>query len=150
MIEKVVKRLNLVYYLFYITALLVAAGGFQLFRSGIRIEPNSPAGIVLTSVLIIYIIGSIPLALSIFNKKTKKWAKLPSLLDKLSKYEKGATLRMLVIGSGFLLGVIFYFLMNSQSMLFCAGIAAIGLVFCKPAEVKIISELKIEDPEQND
>ncbi len=149
MIEKIVKRLNLVYYLFYLAALLAAAGGFQLFRSGIRIEPNSSAGIALTSLLIIYIIGSIPLALSIFNKKTKKWAEMPSLHEKLALYEKGATIRILVIGSGFLLGVLFFFLMNSQSMIFSAGIAAIGLFFCKPAEVKIISELKIEDPEQD-
>ena len=150
MIENVVKRLNLVYYLFYIAALLVAVGGFQLFRSGIRIDPNSQSGIVLTSILILYIIGSIPLTLSIFNKKTKMWAELPSLREKLVLYEKGATLRMMVVGSGFLLGVAFFFLMNSQSMIFCAGIAAIGLFFCKPAEVKIISDLKIEDPEQND
>lgn len=149
MIEKIVKRLNLVYYLFYVSALLAAAGGFQLFRSGIRIEPNSGLGIALTSILIIYIIGSIPLALSIFNKKTKKWAELESLSEKLTLYEKGATLRLMVVGSGFLLGVLFFFLMNSQSMIFSAGIAAIGLFFCKPAEVKIISELKIEDPEQD-
>jgi hypothetical protein len=32
-------------------------------------------------------------------------------------------------------------------MIFCAGIAAIGLFFCKPAEVKIISELKLEETE---
>lgn len=74
---------------------------------------------------------------------------MPSLHEKLALYEKGATIRILVIGSGFLLGVLFFFLMNSQSMIFSAGIAAIGLFFCKPAEVKIISELKIEDPEQD-
>jgi hypothetical protein len=150
MIEKVVKRLNLVYYLFYVAALLVAAGGFQLYRSGVSLDSASQAGIAVNSALIIYIIGSIPIALSIFNKKTKIWAELPSLREKLRMYEKGATLRILVIGSGFLLGILFFFLMNSQSMIFCAGIAAIGLFFCKPAEVKIISELKIEDPEQND
>jgi hypothetical protein len=150
MIEKVVKRLNLVYYLFYIAALLVAAGGYQLYRSGASIDPASQAGIAVNSVLIIYIIGSIPIALSLFNKKTKSWAELPSLKEKLVLYEKGATIRILVIGSGFILGVLFFFLMNSQSMIFSAGIAAIGLFFCKPAEVKIISELKIEDPEQND
>ena len=150
MVTSVVKKLTLVYYLFYIAVIVVALVGFQLFRSGITIDANSQAGIVISSVLIIYIIGSIPRALGIFNKKTKQWAELLSLNDKLEKYKKGAIIRLYVIGSGFLLGVLFFFLMNSQSMIFCAGIAAIGMFFCKPAEVKVISELKIEDPEQND
>lgn len=150
MVTSVVKKLTLVYYLFYIAVIVVALAGFQLFRSGITIDANSQAGIVISSVLIIYIIGSIPIALGIFNKKTKQWAELLSLNDKLEKYKKGAIIRLSVIGSGFLLGVLFFFLMNSQSMIFCAGIAAIGMFFCKPAEVKVISELKIEDPEQND
>lgn len=150
MIEKVVKRLTLVYYLVYIATVAVALAGFQLYKSNIRIDSTSQAGIALTSVLIVFIIGSIPITLSIFNKKTKLWAELPSLEEKLNLYRKGATLRIVIIGSGFLLGVLFFFLMNSQSMIFCAGIAAIGLFLCKPAEVKIISELKIEDPEQND
>jgi hypothetical protein len=150
MIEKVLKKTTLVYYLFYLAALVVAVGGFQLYRSGIRIDPNSEAGIAINSVLIIFIIGSIPITLSIFHKKTKGWAELSSLKEKLARYQKASILRITVIGTGFLLGVFFFFLMNSQSMIFSAGIAAIGLFFCKPAEVKIISELKIEDPEQND
>jgi len=150
MIQKLVKKLTLVYYLFYLAAVLIAVAGFQLFRSGIRIEPDSQAGIAITSILILFIIGSIPVSLAIFNKKTKSWAELPTLKEKLNSYEKGAVVRIAVIGSGFLLGVLFFFLMNSQSMIFSAGIAAIGLFFCKPAEVKIISELQIEDPEQED
>ena len=150
MIEKVLKKLTLVYYLVYLAAVLVAVAGYQLHRTGFTIDPQSQAGIAINSILIIFIIGSIPITLGIFNKKTKQWAALPSLSDKLTRYRKAGIVRIAIIGSGFILGVLFFFLMNSQSMIFCAGIAAIGLFFCKPAEVKIISELQIEDPEQND
>jgi len=30
-------------------------------------------------------------------------------------------------------------------MLFCAGIAAIALFFCKPSEVKMVSELNLDE-----
>ncbi len=148
MIEKLIKKLTLVYYLYYLAAVIVAAIGFQMFRSGIYIDPTGSAGIMLNSILILFIIGSIPITLGVFNKQTKKWAELPTLKEKLHRYEKGSILRIVIVGSGFLLGVLFFFLMNSQSMIFSAGIAAIGLFFCKPAEVKLISDLQIEDPEE--
>lgn len=44
-----------------------------------------------------------------------------------------------------MLGIIFFYVMRSQSMIFCAGIASIALVFCKPSEVKVITDLEITD-----
>jgi hypothetical protein len=145
--KKVLKKLTLIYYLIYIATVVVALLGFQLFKSGFTINDKSQLGIAISSALIILIIGSIPLTLAIFNKKTKQWALLEDTQLKLRKYEKGSVIRMTIIGTGFLLGVFFFFIMNSQSLIFSAGIAAIGLFFCKPAEVKIISELNLEETE---
>ena len=150
MIEKLIKKLTVVYYLYYVAAIFIAAIGSQMFRAGMHIDPTGQTGIVINSILIVFIIGSIPITLALFNKQTKKWAELPTLKEKLHRYEKGSILRILIIGSGFLLGILFFFLMNSQSMIFSAGIAAIGLFFCKPAEVKVISDLQIEDPEEKE
>lgn len=145
--KKVFKKLTLIYYLIYIAILVVAVLGFQLFRAGYTIDDKSQLGIAISSALIILIIGSIPLTLAIFNKKTKQWALIEDTQTKLSKYEKGAIIRLAIVGAGLLLGVFFFFIMNSQSMIFSAGIAAIALFFCKPAEVKIISELQLEETE---
>lgn len=146
--KKVLKKLNFWYYLIYVATLLVAVAGFQLYRLGINIDNQSVTGIAISSVLIILIIGSIPVTLAIFNKKTKQWASLENVPAKLALYERASVLRLQIIGAGFLLGVLFFFLMNSQSMIFCAGISAIGLFFCKPSEVKIISDLHIEEPDK--
>lgn len=142
--KQVLKKLTLVYYLIYIAAVLVALLGFQLHRSGVFIDSQSQAGIIISSALIILIIGSIPITLAVFNKKTKKWATDEDVSKKLTQYSKASIIRLIIIGTGFLLGILFFFLMNSQSMIFCAGIAAVGLFFCKPAEVKIIAELQLE------
>lgn len=143
--KQVLKKLTLVYYLIYIAAVLVAFLGFQLHRSGVFIDSQSQVGVAISSALIILIIGSIPTTLAVFNKKTKKWATEEDVAKKLGWYSKASIIRLIIVGSGFLLGILFFFLMNSQSMIFCAGISAIGLFFCKPAEVKIISELQIEE-----
>lgn len=145
--KKVLKKLSLVYYLIYIAAIVLALIGFQLFKSGYYIDDKSQLGIAISSVLIILIIGSIPLTLAIFNKKTKQWSLIEDTQTKLKKYEKASIIRLVIIGTGLLLGILFFFIMNSQSMIFTAGIAAIALLFCKPAEVKIISELKLEETE---
>lgn len=145
--QKTLKRLNFWYYLIYVAAIIFALIGYQLFRSGISIDELSPIGITLSSALIILIIGSVPITLAVFNKKVKQWALIEDVQEKLAIYEKWSVIRLLIIGSGFVLGVLFFFLLNSQSMIFSAGIAAIGLFFCKPAEVKIISDLQIEDPD---
>ena len=145
--KKVFKKLTLIYYLIYFATIAVAFLGFQMYKAGYSIADKSQLGIAISSALIILIIGSIPLTLAIFNKQTKKWALIEDVQIKLRKYEKGGIIRLAIVGTGLLLGVFFFFIMNSQSMIFSAGIAAIALFFCKPAEVKIISELKLEEPE---
>lgn len=145
--KKVFKKLTLIYYLIYFATIAVAFLGFQLYKAGYSIDDKSQLGIAISSALIILIIGSIPLTLAIFNKQTKKWALIEDVQIKLRKYQKGGIIRLAIVGTGLLLGVFFFFIMNSQSMIFSAGIAAIALFFCKPAEVKIISELKLEESE---
>ena len=114
----------------------------------LQIDSKSDAGITLSSILILFIIGSLPAALALFHRYTKELRAEPDMNIKLEKYKKASIIRLLVIGLGLVAGVLFFYVLHSQSMLFCAGIAAIGLVFCKPAEVKIITDLEIEETEE--
>lgn len=147
-VQKTAKKLGFVYYIVYFAAVLSATAGYYLtFKNNIFIDPQSSTGIALTSIFIIYIIGSIPLTLGGFNMLSKKWIALEDINEKLLKYQKGATLRLLIIGISIAIGVFLFYLTHSQSMIFCAGIAAIALFFCKPTELKIISELKLDETE---
>ena len=38
--------------------------------------------------------------------------------------------------------VLLFYLMQQNSMIFCAGIAAVGLYFCKPTEAKLLTDLE--------
>ena len=148
MIQKILKTLQFIYYTIYITAILSAILGYYVLYSGLQIDSKSDAGITLSSILILFIIGSIPTALALFHRYTKELRAEPDMNIKLEKYKKASIIRLLVIGLGLVAGVLFFYVLHSQSMLFCAGIAAIGLVFCKLAEVKIITDLEIEETEE--
>ena len=144
--KRTLGKLTLVYYLMYVVAILAIACGYYIMKSGIVIDVKSTAGITIQSVLILYIMASVFTAMYIFHKMTKKWRLIEDEDEKLKHYAKWSTIRIIAIGLGLFAGVVLYYLMQSQSMLFCAAIAAIGLFFCKPAEGKIINELDLDEP----
>lgn len=143
--RKTLKNLTLAYYVNYIAAAITAFAGFYILKSGYRIDPQSEAGIAISSVLIIVIIGSVPLTLGMFHRYTKKLINIEDIEIRLAKYQTAGLIRIIIMGVGLVLGVLFFYLMGSQSMIFCAGIAAIGLFFCKPSQAKISSELQIDE-----
>ena len=143
--KQTLRQLQIAYYSVYIAAIAAAFSGFYILKSGFIIDPLSQTGVAINTLLIIFIIGSVPLSLGYFNKLTKKWALLEDVNERLDKYRKAGTTRIAIIGLGLVLGVLFFYIMNSQSMIFCAGIAAIALFFCKPNETKISTELNIEN-----
>lgn len=145
--KETLRQLTIAYYCVYAAAIAAALTGFYILRSGLRIDPLSQTGTILNSILIVLIIGCIPVTLAIFNKKTKNWAKLENQDQKLALYKTAGTIRIAIIGIALITGVLFFYIMNSQSMIFCAGIAAIALFFCKPSEAKIETDLELFNSE---
>lgn len=147
--NKILKKLTFVYYAVYASAILAAVLGYYLtFKGNLVIDAQSPNGITISSIFIIYIIGSIPLTLGGFHLLTKKWIAIEDLTEKMKRYENAAIWRLIIIGLSIALGVFLFYILRSQSMIFCAGIAAIALFFCKPSEPKIKSELQLDDSDE--
>lgn len=145
--KETLRQLTIAYYCVYAAAIAAALTGFYILRSGLRIDPLSQTGTILNSILIVLIIGCIPVTLAVFNKKTKNWAKLENQDQKLALYKTAGTIRIAIVGIALITGVLFFYIMNSQSMIFCAGIAAIALFFCKPSEAKIETDLELFNSE---
>ena len=148
------KKLNVVYYSLYVQyLLLVVIFGFLLKdkETFVTIDPLSQRGQILSYVVIMYVIASIPGALWWFKKQMKKMNVPGQEMDmeqKKKSYTGYATLRMALIGLGAVMAIIaFYFLGNNQPMLWCAGIAIVAQFFCKPSDRKIYLEInnKTED-----
>ncbi len=143
--KKVQKSLSLAYYSMFAAAFVAAITGYYILQNSLVINPLTQPGIAISAILIIFIIGSVPIALAWFNNFLKKLKIHSDLTYKLEQYRKAGIIRITVIGAGVVLGIIFFYVMRSQSMIFCAGIASIALVFCKPSEVKVITDLEITD-----
>lgn len=147
--KRTLRILLTAYYAVYAAAILAATSGYYILKSGFKIDPLTSEGTIINSIVILYIISTVPLALALFNKMTKKWALIQDENVQLEKYKTGAIYRILIIGTGLVLGVVFFYVMNSQSMIFCAGIAAVTLFFCKPSENKIMNDLNWNESNNN-
>lgn len=147
--KKTIKSIAQVYYIIYATTILFTVVGYLMNIQGQTrsVDPKSTIGIALSSILILYILISIPFALGGFHRMTKKWKLIEDEKLKLAKYEKGAILRLAAIGTGLIASVVLFYVMNDISMIYCVGITAIALLFCKPTEAKIESDLKLNDTE---
>jgi hypothetical protein len=146
--KDIINKVTLIYYSIYTSIILLAVFIFLKKDNPGLIDSKSTLGIALSEIVIFYMLLSIPLSLSIFYRMTKKWRLIEDEKLKFSKYQKGATLRLLVIGFGLIISIVVFYLLRDVSLIFCSGIAAIALIFCKPSEAKIIADLKLEETEE--
>jgi hypothetical protein len=152
-IERIVRQINQIYYLVYTGTILTTIVGYYLTMNRENtVDPKSNFSITLSSLIILYIIVSIPSALALFHRNLKKWRLIEDPFLKDKKYIAGAQQRLFFVGLGLISSIIGHFILytntSNMSMIFCAGIAAIALFFCKPSASKVINELEIEDEEE--
>jgi len=148
--ERIVKKINLAYYLIYTLTILSTIVGYLITQTReTAVDAKSPLSITLSSIVIIYILISIPAALSIFNRSIKKWMLIEDNFNKMEKYAAGATWRVLAVGFGLVLSVISFYIIRTESMILCAAITAIALLIVKPTAHKIKSDMKLDEPEED-
>ncbi len=147
--QKIAKKLTWYYY--GMLALAVAVAGLMTYlgwnQSLPQIDPFATLGQVIQYVVIAIVIITVPGALWLFKRLCNTLKKETDEDIRLERYFKGAMIRILVIGVGISLGILAYYLLGGyQSMLFCAAVSAIGLIFCKPNARNI--QLDLLDEEQ--
>ena len=98
--KKTLTKLTIAYYVVYIAAVLAATAGYYILKEGVSIDAQSQTGITISSALIIFIIGSIPVTLGLFHRYSKKIATLEDVQIKVKKYEMASYLRLTIIGLG--------------------------------------------------
>lgn len=146
--EKTIKKLGQIYYYIYTLTILSTVVGYMLtMNSNVHVDALSALGITLKSIIILYILISIPLSLAGFHRMTKKWALIEDDVLKFKAYEKGSILRLILIGVGLLGSITVFFILLDSSLIFCFLITGIALFFCKPTIGKIVSELKLDESE---
>ncbi len=151
-IRMITKSITVTYYVIYLLTILAVVAIFFMTYANVnieRIDALSPLGVKISTVYMIYLLTSIPLALYLFHIYTQKLRKETNEFIQFQKYKKASNIRLWVVGIGLVVGVLLVYLLRSQSMIFTAAMAAIALYFCKPSGIKMIRELDL-DADPND
>ena len=151
-IRMITKSITVSYYVIYLLTILAVVAIFFMTYANVnieRIDALSPLGVKISTVYLIYLLTSIPLALYLFHIYTQKLRKETNEFIQFQKYKKASNIRLWVVGIGLVVGVLLVYLLRSQSMIFTAAMAAIALYFCKPSGIKMIRELDL-DADPND
>lgn len=140
--------LTIVYYVVITLAVISAMIGYNLAYNNfmtleLTLPKESTVGRTLYTVVLLYVIVSLPLSLKSFSIAMKKLKKLPDDGSRERKYTIYATFRILIISIGLIMSILGFYLIPEKSMFWLAGISAIGLIFCKPTAKKINSDLEI-------
>lgn len=145
--KRILKPLIALHYGAYFLAIIIASFGMKIISAlGWSIDPLSSSGVSLSSILIVFIVGSVPLSLWLFHKQMLKLMENENLKSKIKIYSQLSTIRLLVLGAALNFGILFFYIFQmNKSLLFCAGIAAIGMVFSKPSELRLITDLQLTD-----
>ena len=146
--KKIIRQLTIIYYAFYALAVLLATAAYLVVQQeeSIGYVPADTAGAAVKTVYILFLVCSIPLALKLFNVKVKKLSELDlPEEEKFAKYRTYSIWRLAVIGVNMLIGIALFYALNFMQMFFCAAVAAIALVFCKPSAKKMEEELNLEE-----
>ena len=140
--EKIIRKLNWMYYGTMVLALIALTAMYYMTSKGMMetIDPLSSLGSTLQYVMIFSVLVLVPYGLYLV-----KWQK-PATLE---KYELLATQRVLVIGLLMTPAIIIYYLLGCyKPMIWLVGITAIAWYFTKPSLGKLEREMEPEDPNE--
>lgn len=147
--------LTIVYYVFLILAVVAAMVGYNLSYNHLMTLENalpdrSTLGVTLYTIMLWYVIISLPLTLKLFSMAVKKLKTLPDDGTREKKYINYSILRITIISVGLILSILGFYLIPNKSLFWLAGISAIGLIFCKPTEKRINADLETPERDYNE
>lgn len=143
--REAVNKISIVYYLIYTATIILTVIGFFANLSSIGFEsPELAVQNAMTIGIIAYVSIALVLAFGLFEINKLKWRKIEDDKTKFEKYKKGAILRLMLIGTSLLAGILVYYFLLSVTILYCIAASAIALIYSKPTEGKAISDLKLE------
>ena len=141
------KKLNLYYYGMLVLACVAATVAYLLIMKDIvrPIDPLSQLGQVIQYIIILDAIVIIPLGLWWHKRTCKKLIGMEDQQAQEMAYCHSAKWRIILVSNAMVLGIAAFYLLGAyQSMLWLAGISAIGWYFAKPTEKKMFMELQPE------
>ena len=140
--EEIIKKLNWIYYIQMIVALLALTAMYYAWSKGVYepLDRMSTLGTTIQYIIIFDALITIPLGLYLVKLCEPQTDRA---------YFKCAAARILLASNTMPLGIVAYYWMGCyQSMLWVAAIAAIAWYFSKPTLGKMEQEMTPQDPNE--
>jgi len=146
-----IKKLNYNYYGMLAAAVIAATTMYLLITKGVisPIDYYGTLGQAIQYIVIMDALITIPFGLWLHKRTCKKLMLQEVSEERTQAYCRSARMRIYLVSNSLVLGIIAYYLLVdpsgvNQSMIWVAGIAAIGWYFTKPTEKKMFMELQPE------
>lgn len=141
------------YYAIYAITLTFTAIGSFYAPTTPWIEADSTLVKTIYSLLVFYLLISIPFSLKWLSINNKKAKKLTDENEKIKHYRRTIYTVLSITAFGLIASLVCFYLFKEKSCIYMAGIEIIVLFFCKPTERKMITDLladeEIELPDQD-
>ncbi|PID94638.1 MAG: hypothetical protein CSA89_01005 [Bacteroidales bacterium] len=136
---------------FVIGVVLVAVVSVLLFftKSMLVVAPSQSVVDIVKTILLLYILISIPVSLKIVGVVMKKNSNFATLEVCVRKYTTVSAIRLCLLLFGLLGGVVCYILFYMQDMLYLIGIEVVALLFCLPTYGRVEQEMAIVGQNDN-
>ncbi|NCA80333.1 MAG: hypothetical protein EOM76_09170 [Sphingobacteriia bacterium] len=142
------KSVIFCYYAIYAIILIIVALGSYCTPKTPWINADATVIRVIYSILVLYLLFSIPLTLKWFHNNIKKIKQLTDEQKKIERYTKDTYIVLAIISFGLLASLICFYLFKEQSYIYMAGIEIIALLFCKPTGKRMINDLLPEEDKE--
>ncbi len=145
--------ISIAYYIALILIIVTAMAGYNLaYTKGIYLATDHPTSVALYTIILWYVIITFPLSFWGFSQLLKR-LKDKSEEEQEKMYSRYAVIRLVVITVGLLASIAGLYMLQQKSLLWLAGIGAIGIIFCKPTNARIeadLDSLRTEETESNE
>lgn len=149
MFEKVYKQLKVNFIVALAITLFHVGLGWFLSKN-LSYSGMGDYATALKTVVILFVLISIPVTLKLFSQKLKKLATLPDSQQQAKEYIRASRLRVLMILIGLISAIMCYFLEGMQDMLYVVAIEVAVLILCIPTKKRVQSEVDIFNNENKD
>lgn len=122
-------KLWAVYYIVMLLAVVAAMVGYKFSES---VLISGKAALYIYYLLIIYVIATLPGSFALMKKVKADAEFIEDDNVQSEKINAFGLVRLVVIGLGLIACILFFYFCHERSLIWLAGIEAIGLVLCKP------------------
>jgi hypothetical protein len=146
MLLRITKRY---YYMSYLIGLLTTLIGFWLSYSFSFNRMNTTL-IELQSIDILFLLGSLPGILWLFNRKTKELLQISSFQKRSQRYVQWSLIRFIVVDINLVVNILLFFLLRDFSYVLCTAIVLVMLVLCHPTALKLEEEIGLNKKSESE